>query len=112
MPASTSNALGSAAGLFSSAGSTSMGAPGAGVGVGGGIAASSSLSLNSLELDASNGHMGPSGVATSSAAAIPNGMTATTASGLDENSRLVFYFRPMDPWNHMCFCLTNNPWNT
>ena len=94
MPASTSNALGSAAGLFSAAGSTSMGAPG---GVGGGIAASSSLSLNSLELDASNGHMGPSGVATSSAAANPNGMTATNASGLDENSRLVFYFVPMEP---------------
>ena len=101
MPASTSNALGSAAGLFSAAGSTSMGAPGGG-GVGGGIAASSSLSLNSLELDASNGHMGPSGVATSSAAANPNGMTATNASALDENSRLVFYFVPMEPWNHMC----------
>ena len=96
MPASTSNALGSAAGIFSAAGSTSMGAPGVG-GVGGGIAASSSLSLNSLELDASNGHMGPSGVATSSAAANPNGMTATNASGLDENSRLVFNFVPTEP---------------
>ena len=74
MPASTSsNAVaGGGGGLF--AGSASAG----------GVAASSSLSLNSLEMDASNGHLGSSSAA---AGANPGGMTAATAAGLDENSR-------------------------
>ena len=85
MPASTSNSIASAAGLFPGSTSITATAPGGG----GGIAASSSLSLNSLELDAANGHIGQPSLATSSGAANPNGMGAATAAGLDENSRSV-----------------------
>ena len=84
MPASTSNSIASAAGLFPGSTSITATAPG-----GGGIAASSSLSLNSLELDAANGHIGQPSLATTSGAANPNGMGAATAAGLDENSRSV-----------------------
>lgn len=86
MPASTSNSIAAGAVLFPGSSSMAATAP---MGGGGGIAASSSLSLNSLELDATNGHLGSSSMATSSAAANPNGMGNATSAGLDENSRSV-----------------------